>query len=64
MPASYWFQFLQEQRGAAIIDVMQKKNYQMRFYTSDSFSYPEFDKTIFAQLPEAKMQALQRNGKI
>ena len=64
MPASYWFQFLQEQRGAAIIDVMQKQHYQMRFYTSGLFSYPEFDRTIFAQVSEAKMQALQRNGKI
>lgn len=63
MPASYWFQFLQEQRGASIIDVMQKQNYQMRFYTSALFSYPEFDRTIFAQVPETNMQALQRNGK-
>lgn len=63
MPASYWFQFLQEQRGAAIIDVMQKQDYQMRFFTSALFSYPEFDRTIFAQVPETKMQALQRNGK-
>lgn len=64
MPASYWFQFLQEQRGAAIIDVMHKQHYQMRFFTSGLFSYPEFDRTIFAQVPENKLQALQRNGKI
>lgn len=63
MPSSYWFQFLQEQRGALIIDVMQKQNYQMRFFTSALFSYPEFDKTIFAQVPESKMQALQHSGK-
>ncbi len=63
MPASYWFQFLQEQRGAAIIDVMHKQDYQMRFFTSALFSYPEFDRTIFAQVPENKMQALQRSGK-
>ena len=63
MPASYWFQFLQEQRGAAIIDVMHKQDYQMRFFTSALFSYPEFDRTIFAQVPDNKMQALQRSGK-
>ncbi len=63
MPASYWFQFLQEQRGAAIIDVMRQQNYQMQFYTSALFSYPEFDRTIFAQVPENKMRALQRSGK-
>lgn len=64
MPASYWFQFLQEQRGAAIVDVMHKQDYQMRFFTSALFSYPEFDRTIFAQVPASKMQALQRSGKI
>ncbi len=64
LPASYWFQFLQEQHGAAIIDVMHKQDYQMRFFTSALFSYPEFDRTVFAQVPENKMQALQRNGKI
>lgn len=63
MPASYWFQFLQEQRGASIIDVMRQQDYQMRFFTSALFSYPEFDRTIFAQVPEKKMQALQRSGK-
>lgn len=63
MPASYWFQFLQEQRGASIIDVMQKQDYQMRFFTSALFSYPEFDRTIFAQVSQTKMQALQGNGK-
>jgi uncharacterized protein len=63
MPASYWFQFMQEQRGAAIIDVMRQQEYQMRFYTSALFSYPEFDKTIFAQVPADKMQALQSSGK-
>lgn len=63
IPASYWFQFLQEQRGASIIDVMKNQDYQMRFFTSGLFSYPEFDRTIFAQVPMTKMQALQSNGK-
>ena len=47
LPSSYWFQFLQEQRGATILDVMRNQGYQMQFYTSALFSYPEFDKTIF-----------------
>ena len=63
MPASYWFQFMQEQRGAVIIDVMRQQDYQMHFYTSALFSYPEFDKTVFAQVPANKMQALQSTGK-
>ncbi len=61
LPSSYWFQFLQEQRGATILDVMRSQGYQMQFYTSALFSYPEFDKTIFAQMPAQKMHALQSN---
>jgi membrane-anchored protein YejM (alkaline phosphatase superfamily) len=51
IPGNYWFPFLELRRGAAIIDVLQQQQYQMRFYTSAKFTYPEFDKTIFAQVP-------------
>jgi membrane-anchored protein YejM (alkaline phosphatase superfamily) len=51
IPGNYWFPFLESRRGAAIIDVLQQQQYQMRFYTSAKFTYPEFDKTIFAQVP-------------
>lgn len=55
MPGNYWFPFLEERRGAALIDVLQKQQYQMSFYTSAKFSYPEFDKTIFAKVPYEKL---------
>lgn len=42
---------LAERRGAPIIDVLKAQNYQMSLYTSAKFSYPEFDATIFSQLP-------------
>lgn len=61
LPSSYWFQFLQEQRGATILDVMRSQGYQMQFYTSGLFSYPEFDKTIFAQIPTKEMHDAQGN---
>lgn len=56
LPGSYWFPFLGERRGAALIDVLQKQQYQMRFYTSARFTYPEFDKSIFARVPKAQLQ--------
>jgi len=62
LPPSYWFQFLQETRGAAIIDVLKQQNYQMQFYTSALFSYPEFDKTVFAKIPKPQMHELQYSG--
>lgn len=51
IPGNYWFPFLELRRGAAIIDVLHQQQYQMRLYTSAKFTYPEFDKTIFAQIP-------------
>lgn len=55
MPGNYWFPFLQAQRGAAFIDVLQQQQYQTSFYTSAKFSYPEFSKTIFAAVPAAQL---------
>jgi len=62
IPGNYWFMFLKEQRGAALIDVLQKQNYQMSLYTSALFSYPEFEKTIFSQVPTGLLHSLQESG--
>ena len=51
LPGNYWFTFLESRKGAAFIDVLLQQQYQMSLYTSAKFTYPEFDKTIFSQLP-------------
>ncbi len=56
IPGNYWFTFLDANRGAAIIDVLQQQQYQMRLFTSAKFSYPEFNKTIFARIPTAQLR--------
>ncbi|MCB5185850.1 sulfatase-like hydrolase/transferase [Methylobacillus gramineus] len=63
LPGNYWFPFLRDQRGAAMIDVLQQQQYQISLYTSALFSYPEFDRTIFSHVPSANTQALQHNGR-
>ncbi|HYN55084.1 MAG TPA: sulfatase-like hydrolase/transferase [Methylotenera sp.] len=60
MPGNYWFPFMQARRGAAIINVLQQQHYQTSFYTSALFSYPEFDQTIFAQVPENQLHTIQK----
>lgn len=55
LPGNYWFSFLESRRSAALIDVLQKQNYQMSLHTSAKFSYPEFDKTIFSQIPSEQL---------
>ncbi len=62
IPGNYWFTFLESRRGAAIIDVLQHQQYQMSFYTSAKFSYPEFDKTVFAHVPSEQLHDQNKNG--
>jgi hypothetical protein len=51
----YWFPFLEARRSPVIMDVLQQQGYQLDLHTSAKFSYPEFDKTIFAGVPERFM---------
>lgn len=62
LPGNYWFPFMRDHRGAAIIDVLQQQHYQMSLYTSAMFSYPEFDRALFSHVPPKSMQSLQGNG--
>lgn len=62
LPGNYWFPFLEERRGAAFIDVLQQQQYQMSFYTSAKFSYPEFDKTLFSKVPAENMHDQNKHG--
>ncbi len=48
---NYWFSFLKERRGPVIMDILLRQGYQMQMFSSASFSYPEFDLTIFSQVP-------------
>lgn len=63
LPGNYWFPFLDENRGTALIDVLHQQQYQMHIYTSALFSYPEFSKTLFSKLDANQMQELQPTGK-
>ena len=58
IPGSYWFPMLAERKGAPIVDVLKEQNYQMSFYTSAKFSYPEFDATIFSQVPSEQLHEI------
>ncbi len=52
---NYWFKFLDENKGPVLMDLLIKDNYQINVYSSAKFSYPEFDKTIFAKLSPAQL---------
>ncbi len=54
---SYWFDFLHEHRSPVLFDVLLEKNYQLSLYSSQNFTYPEFDKTIFSDVPKNLLHA-------
>ncbi|MDD3333547.1 MAG: sulfatase-like hydrolase/transferase [Proteiniphilum sp.] len=57
-----WGKFLHSQRGRLLIDWLVEDNYQFLCMTSARFTYPEFDRTIFAALPESAIHE-ESNGK-
>ncbi len=48
--ANYWTPMLSAKRSPLLMDVLQQQNYQFGLYTSQRFTYPAFDKTIFARM--------------
>jgi len=48
---SYWSSFLHAQQPPLLMQRVQALNYQLDLRTSALFSYPEFNKTMFASVP-------------
>lgn len=52
---AYWQSFLHAQRSPLLMDRLQQLGYQFDLRTSARFSYPEFDKTLFAKIPASEL---------
>jgi membrane-anchored protein YejM (alkaline phosphatase superfamily) len=50
IPASYWFAFLDARQPPVLVSTLQKKGYQFGLYTSAKFTYPEFNRTVWANV--------------
>lgn len=48
---AYWENFLHAQRSPLLMDRIQALGYKTDIRTSARFTYPEFDKTLFARVP-------------
>ena len=57
--STYWFPMLDNRRSPVLMDVMQQENYQFGLYTSQRFTFPAFDKTVFAKMNPADMHERQ-----
>ncbi len=51
----YWFKFLEANRGPVVIDTLLDAGYDIDVRTSARFTYPEFDRTLWARLPQTRM---------
>ncbi|WP_456374328.1 sulfatase-like hydrolase/transferase [Thiolapillus sp.] len=52
---AYWNAFLREERGPVLLDLLKQQNYQFYMTTSASFTYPEFDRTLFAAIDDGDL---------
>lgn len=55
LPASYWHPFLAARRGPLFIDWLKEDGYRFECVTSSKFTYPEFDQTVFMQVPSKNL---------
>lgn len=53
----YWHEFLRRNRAPLFMDWLREDGYDFFCSTSAKFSYPEFDRTIFAQIPAEKLHS-------
>ena len=56
LPGPYWFKFVDQNRGPVLVRALLDRGYQVRGWTSDKFSYPEFDRTVFADVDRSQLR--------
>ncbi|HLS82656.1 MAG TPA: sulfatase-like hydrolase/transferase [Steroidobacter sp.] len=57
LPGTYWRQMLAERRGPVFMDKLLQQNYDVRVFRSTPLYSPEFDRTVFAALPNLRMRS-------
>lgn len=57
LPGTYWHAMLAEQRGAEFINQLLAQNYQLGIFASAKLYSPEFDRTIFSQVNNLRLQS-------
>lgn len=62
LPPSYWQIALGSGKGAALIEAMQKWEYEIGIFTSAGLERPEFHQTIFAQVANLRIDSKGNNA--
>lgn len=58
---SYWENFLHGQRGPLLMERILDLDYELDIRTSAHFTYPEFDKTLFASVPVSQLHEIDES---
>ncbi|MCL1035700.1 DUF3413 domain-containing protein [Shewanella submarina] len=57
MPATYWQSFYANRRSPVLMDVLQQRDYQLGIFASAHLQKPEFDQTVFANVPDLRLRS-------
>lgn len=57
MPGTYWHAFFANHRSPVLVDRLQELNYQMGIFTSAQLIKPEFNQTIFRNVPDLRIRS-------
>lgn len=57
LTANYWHPFLHERRGPVLISEALRLHYQMGVFGSAALTSPEFDQTVFADVPNLRLRS-------
>ena len=55
---NYWFPMQATRRPPVLMEILKQQGYQFSLHTSQRFTYPAFDKTVFANMAAKDMHAL------
>lgn len=61
IPGSYWDSSKASKSGSALIKALQTRGYEIGLFASDPLTMPEFNQTVFATLPDARLNSKGNN---
>ncbi|WP_455374963.1 DUF3413 domain-containing protein [Kaarinaea lacus] len=58
MPGTYWHSMLSQNVGAVLVDQFMDQYYRPGIFASSKLTSPEFNRTVFANVPNLRVQSL------
>lgn len=58
IPGTYWDAMLKQQQGPVLIKTLLAQNYQANVFASAKLTMPEFDQTLFVDIPQLRKNSM------